>query len=386
MNCPICRHEHYEAVWRHPTGMVNGLCLNCGHVYVAGAGGLDVDSAYDEFGQSYGDEYLLDPEVPLFAYAQSRSELLRARQPNLSAVLEVGTGYGHFLHILGSDVFRCGLEPSPIELDFARQHFSLDFLVQASFEQVEGTWPGRALDAVCSFHVLEHVRDPHAFLAFAKERLSENGILMVAVPELATVNPDLIELYFLRRGWHLHTFSEASIKRLFAVNGLEIIDMRMEQRTKMLRSSMLVTAKVSGKKVTPKPLPDLESVSAAGIALKRFHTKIDHGLATLRQHLIEWKAEGSRIAIYGGGMHTQALFELAEIDLPAIECVVDDDPAKAGVMIAGIPCVPFNEMCRRAPDIVIISTLASEDALLSSLPSKIGPGTRVLGVYRDFFS
>ena len=45
-----------------------------------------------------------------------------------------------------------------------------------------GEDPGRRVDAVCAFQVLEHAADPLAFIADAKARLRPGGLLFVSVP------------------------------------------------------------------------------------------------------------------------------------------------------------------------------------------------------------
>lgn len=415
MTCPVCSDPSYEVVWQHASGIANGLCLSCGHVYVTGVETLDAHVAYADFAQSYPDEYLLDPSMPLFDYARSRAQSLRHWKPDLGAVLEIGSGYGHFLHVLGEGRFRAGLEPSPAGVTFARTRFGLEMVVQGSLETVlqgsSGThfrdacetasqgpsetatpspvdhvgadWPGQKVDAVCAFHVLEHLRDPFTLLEFARTRLTENGLLVIAVPDLRTLNPDLIELYFLRRGWHLHTFQEDSIRRLLAGAGFDLIHVESERRSTMYPSSLLIISRftVEQNRVFANP-----AVAASRAALYRFHAKLNHGLNALREELRRWQARGMRIAIYGGGMHTRALLDLAEIAASSIACVIDDDPAKAGNSIAGVPCLSLAQVMRTPPDVILVSTLASEESLLASLPQKLGSDIQIFGIYRDFLA
>jgi FlaA1/EpsC-like NDP-sugar epimerase len=134
--------------------------------------------------------------------------------------------------------------------------------------------------------------------------------------------------------------------------------------------------------VLPTPVSDVEaSLSAA----RRFHDRLVGGLNRLRDQVAEWRDHGQRVAVYGGGMHTRALFELADLDLATVTAVIDEDPAKAGTAIAGIPVISFSEAIAAAPDVILISTLASEDALLDRLPGKVPAGTRIFGIYRHFF-
>lgn len=382
MNCPICEDERFESVWTHGSGIANGICLNCGHVYLTGFSSSEAISKYADFAQSYDDDFLLNPSTPLFTLARTRKEVLRQWKPDLSAVVEIGSGYGHFLHILGHGVDRIGLEPSTAGVRFAQQQFGLDAIKAGSLERVGCDWPGRKVDAICSFHVLEHLQNPYTFLEFVRTRLADSGVLMLAVPELGTLNPDLIELYFLFRAWHIHTFSKNSIYRLLARSGFEVMQVINEPVNTMLRSSILIIARPRDGQDIVEPPPN---VDAARQALHCFHTRLDTGLEALRQRIDAWHTSGMRVAIYGGGMHTRALFELAGLKLSAITCVIDDDPAKAGDEILGIPIKSFADTIAAAPDVILISTLASEDALLERLPNNLPSGIQLFGIYRHFF-
>jgi len=151
----------------------------------------------------------------------------------------------------------------------------------------------------------------------------------------------------------------------------------------MSPSSMFVIARHFGARSIT--LPGRPDVVDARSSLQAFHSALARGLDALREQMTAWRDEGLRVAVYGGGMHTRALFELAGLDLAAIAAVIDDDLKKAGTAIAGIPVIPLSEALAAAPDIILISTLASEDALLERLPGKVPAGIRIFGIYRHFF-
>jgi len=384
--CPICGSERHENVWEHEAGVANGICLDCGHVRLTRLAVASSRDVYKGFKQSYQDSYLLDPATPLFGLARSRAELLRRWASELESVLEIGSGYGHFLATLGDVEFRAGLEPSSEGAVFARERFGLEHVRQDTFEDIvarDFAWPGRPLDAVCSFHVLEHIREPVRFLEFCQRRLLSGGVLVVAVPELHTLHPDLIELYFLKQQWHTQTFSEASLRSLLTRCGLEILHVEREPAIPMLRSSILAVARHAGDAGEPQAVgaPDVADHRAA---LLRFHAVLENGFAALRRQVAAWRGDGRRVAVYGGGMHTHALLELVGIDTGALEVIIDDDPRKAGDTIHGVPVRPYARVMADPPDVVVVSTLASEDALLDRLPGSVPAGTEVYGIYRDF--
>ncbi|MBI2684066.1 MAG: class I SAM-dependent methyltransferase [Actinobacteria bacterium] len=95
-------------------------------------------------------------------------------------VLDVGAGNGNAVRALraaGADAW--GVEPDPGGVEAAR--------AQGSTTVLEGTFEGSPLaserwDVVRFFHVVEHLRDPRATLACAREALHADGRLVVGVP------------------------------------------------------------------------------------------------------------------------------------------------------------------------------------------------------------
>lgn len=75
---------------------------------------------------------------------------------------------------------------------------------------------------------------------------------------------------------------------------------------------------------------------------------VRRGLSRCRQ------AGRARVALYGAGEHTrEALARLDPAELPA--CILDDNPARAGESIRGVPIVPADQAPRHADAVVISS-------------------------------
>ena len=105
-----------------------------------------------------------------------------ASTQNLSGlrVLEIGCGNGYLLkcmHDRGAEVL--GVEPGMHGQNGARKW---------GVPIVHGTFPSSEIqghfDLVVAFGVLEHVKDPQAFLSSIKPNLAPNGLAIVAVPDI----------------------------------------------------------------------------------------------------------------------------------------------------------------------------------------------------------
>jgi FlaA1/EpsC-like NDP-sugar epimerase len=151
----------------------------------------------------------------------------------------------------------------------------------------------------------------------------------------------------------------------------------------MLRSSFLVLARrVDTRTASTDTVVD--AVGANRAAALRFHAALEERLGRVRGAFAQWRDTQKRCAVYGGGIHTQALLELSGIDRTAVALIIDDDPAKAGQSLAGIPIVPFQEALSHAIDVIVVSSLASEAIILERLASGSLPsGIELTGIYRD---
>jgi len=153
-------------------------------------------------------------------------------------LLDVGSSSGWFLETAVERGCRCfGIEPDPFFCERARRS------LPAEVEVVEGYFPrdlpaGWAPFDIITFHdVFEHLDDPHAVLEACRERLKENGLVVLSVPSAGGFVYRLGILLY-RLGWkrplerifqvnypfpHLFYFSPASIELLARRAGFDVV-------------------------------------------------------------------------------------------------------------------------------------------------------------------
>lgn len=105
-------------------------------------------------------------------------KLQSTRKPG--SVLDVGTGIGQFLAVARTsyrDVY--GTEVSSTAVQIAKQKYNLN-LFHGTIESLKEQ--NRVFDNISLFHVLEHVPDPKSTLGTCHSLLSDNGVLVIAVP------------------------------------------------------------------------------------------------------------------------------------------------------------------------------------------------------------
>ena len=134
-------------------------------------------------------------------------------QPGL--LLDFGCGDGGFLEAasrLGWSVAGVEMQPSHARARGLR--------VEERIEETAGRF-----DLVTLWHSLEHVRSPRTVMQSIAERLSADGTVIVAVPNL-----DSLQARAFRQNWfhldvprHLFHFTPLALERLFARCGLHIV-------------------------------------------------------------------------------------------------------------------------------------------------------------------
>jgi SAM-dependent methyltransferase len=135
--------------------------------------------------------------------------------------LELGCGDGFMLNALRSKGWEvCGTERTDEMARFAREHFGLTVFVESSSNISQD----KKFDLVILFQVLEHLADPLEQLARARALVSDQGNVIVCVPNIASWQ----SLFGTHRWFHLdvprHLFhySPSSLGSLANAAGLKV--------------------------------------------------------------------------------------------------------------------------------------------------------------------
>jgi len=140
-----------------------------------------------------------------------------------TTLLDYGCGGGSFLQKArdaGWDV--TGIEPSPVGRKNAQ---ALGVEVYGRMEDIPAP---RRFDLVTMFHVLEHVPDLSAVLSAVKRVMTDNGLLLVEVPNIRSFRAMVYKLPGIRKAdderyrafpIHLYGFKRKTLARLLLKNG-----------------------------------------------------------------------------------------------------------------------------------------------------------------------
>jgi 2-polyprenyl-3-methyl-5-hydroxy-6-metoxy-1,4-benzoquinol methylase len=137
-----------------------------------------------------------------------------------ATVLDMGCGVGIFLNACKTRGYKiAGVEPSKDARVIAERNTGIK--ISANLEDTTGNF-----DLITLWHVLEHIPDLETKMILLREKLNQDGHLLIAVP-----NHKSHDALHYRERWaaydvprHLWHFSRTSMAKLFDKNQLELID------------------------------------------------------------------------------------------------------------------------------------------------------------------
>lgn len=234
--CPLCGSRDLRlivTVESHP--VVH--CRACGLQFT------NPQPADAELAAIYGPDYILPLRGPEDEALIARSKratadryldvLAETGAPPRGRLLEVGCGQGDFLRQAAQRGFEVtGVEYSPFACERARQTLGgKGRVIQGEIEAVASEAGSYDVCALCD--VIEHVRDPAAFLRTAFTLLRPGGAILVVTPSIDSWSARLLGRRWMEfKPEHLFYFRPATIARQLALAGFA--DFSLHRGVKLL--------------------------------------------------------------------------------------------------------------------------------------------------------
>lgn len=135
------------------------------------------------------------------------------------AILDIGCGTGHFLNACKQDGWGIyGVEPDNSAKEIAREK------TNTVIKQDVNELTDKKFDVITLWHVLEHISNLNEFITSISERLTKNGVIIVAVPNHRSYDAQHYKqfwaAYDLPR--HLYHFEQKTMKALMKNHKLKI--------------------------------------------------------------------------------------------------------------------------------------------------------------------
>jgi SAM-dependent methyltransferase len=229
--CPVCQSVDWESFSLPTQHLVRSDCLpykgekplkqchHCGLIQSNAELSEDYYQAYDLDEADRGREQSLFSH--LFAHPVPRSRLLvhiinqNLILPKMGRALDIGCNHGFFSAEFESKYPNwqvCGYEPWPRPSAIRNTFIRPENFFHGDFSSVSGPF-----DLISLVHVLEHIPDPLSALIKLPDLLTENGWLLIQVPDYSQTAFDLTIYDHI---WH---FNQETLYALLQQAGFEIV-------------------------------------------------------------------------------------------------------------------------------------------------------------------
>lgn len=282
-----------------------------------------------------------------------------------SCVAEVASNDGYLLQYVRQAGIPCyGIEPTASTAAAARgrgiEVVERFFGVALAGELAAA---GRQADLIVANNVLAHVPDINDFVAGFAQLLKPQGVATFEFPHLLR----MVQGCQFDTAYHEHYsyLSLTAVQRIFAANGLRVIDV---QELPTHGGSLRVWA---ARADTPQHAQATDAGAARVaqlLALEEAQGMLDAGFYSdfqsqplrikreLLTFLLQCQAQGIRVAAYGAAAKGNTLLNFAGVRGDLVSYAVDKNPAKQGQYLPGsrIPIVGEEHLRAHRPDVVLL--------------------------------
>lgn len=241
-NCEICGANDWSEVYRGPVrdGVFGrsraqasvARCAGCGVDRLAEECATP-ESVYETEAYRQKLQQGLDSESYFQLHDELQIHTLHALWPTSlrgAVVADIGCAGGSLLdHLQGISSVQVAIEPNDVFRDSLAQR---GYRVYPYAREARGDWTGQ-VDHAFSIQVIEHVRNPRAFLEDIRPLLSPEGRLVISTPNrddiLMELLPDDFPSFFYRTV-HRWYFDQASLAECARRAGFEVVATRFVHR------------------------------------------------------------------------------------------------------------------------------------------------------------
>ena len=380
MTCRICRGETRIVLDLGEMPLANRLkpaadspekrfplavafCHDCGNLQLTHC--VDAADLYDDY------LYVTPTSPSLEAHSVNLVYHMQAQGylPEDAFLLEFGSNIGHFLKYAQTRVGRVlGIDPARAIAEMANARGVPTVCDYFGPEVAKATVAelGRA-QVVAGRHCAAHNEDPHALVTGARLALAPGGVFaMENAYGLNTVlNGEIGQIYHE----HMYYYTARSVQRLFAENGLELVDL---MPTDIHGGSMVFFGALPGSR-------PVRSIVGATIAREKailsdalldlLPTTLERWRIETRALLDRFRATGRSVWMYGGSAKAATFVNAVGIGAADIGFCADSTEEKIGKFLpgTGIEIRPEAEAIDARPDYYLVTAWNYRNELIQKV-------------------
>jgi len=234
--CPVCNHSDFELFLNTKDYFLSGenfqiqCCKNCSFKFT---NPRPLESELQKYYESpeyishavesrniFEKIYTVVRSITIYTKFRLVKKFFRT-----GVILDIGSGTGEFLNYLNKKgISSKGIEAIEKAREFSKVQYGLEVLSPQNYNSI----PDQSFHVITMWHVLEHIFDLEKQIKEMKRILVNNGILIIAVPNLNSYDSRYYNKYWaafdLPR--HLYHFEQYSIKQLFENHQFELIKIK----------------------------------------------------------------------------------------------------------------------------------------------------------------
>ncbi len=341
-NCPICGCKINNSIFsvhmklpkelRLPDSYHVAECDYCGFCYADTEADAEDYRYYYENNNFYGG---LDIEIsaygPLF---QETKALLDSLGISGEKLLDIGFGKGELDIFLSRNGYPYieGLDPSWQSVNHLKSYGVEARCGSVYDEAAEGKGEYKCL---FMYGMIEHLYDPFLAVSRAKAYLKEGGYLFWWLPVFDDMREDDTPIVNNFNQEHINYFSSVSVRNLASMSGLRLI--RESRLTAAQRGSSKAYGILSVYQPDDDVVCELSKDRITRSSIEEYHERVGGKESAVRRQIAEWKRTQEEILVWGTGAYMMNLAAETELLDCNIAAFVDNNPAKQGGEISGIP-------------------------------------------------
>lgn len=232
--CPVCAHGKYTPAFKCKDHFITGeefpilKCNGCGLLFT---GNLPDPENLGKYYKS--DDYISHSDtrqglvnriyhlVRDYMLGKKMQIVEKYTGKNNGRILDIGAGTAYFLnHARSKGWVVSGTEKDPDARKMANEKWKINILPDTDLF----TLAGESFDAITLWHVMEHLPDLDAHWNAISKKLSENGVLIIALPN--SQSSDAIHYGKYWAAWdvprHLWHFNPAQVRQMAEKHGFTL--------------------------------------------------------------------------------------------------------------------------------------------------------------------